>query len=68
MVSVAVGPEGSPQWAADAIRSGGGTVTDYAGAEGLVWIDFDRVDELGRVLAGHPGITWVQLPWAGVER
>ena len=68
MVAVAVGPEGSPQWAADAIRSGGGTVTDYADAEGLVWIDFDRVDELGRVLARHPGITWVQLPWAGVER
>ena len=70
MVAVAVGPEGSPQWAADAIRSGGGTVTvtDYAGADGLVWIDFDRVDELGRVLARHPGIRWVQLPWAGVER
>ena len=68
MVAVAVGPEGSPQWAADAIRNGGGTVTDYAGADGLVWIDFDRVDELGRVLARHSGIRWVQLPWAGVER
>ena len=68
MVAVAVGPEGSPQWAADAIRNGGGTVADYAGADGLVWIDFDRVDELGRVLEAHPGIRWVQLPWAGVER
>ena len=68
MVNVAVGPHGSPQWAADAIVSGGGTVTDYDAAVGLVWIDFDRVDELERVLDSHPNITWVQLPWAGVER
>jgi phosphoglycerate dehydrogenase-like enzyme len=33
-----------------------------------VWIDFDRVDELERVLEENSGIEWVQLPWAGVER
>ena len=68
MVNVAVGPHGSPQWAADAIVAGGGTVTDYDEAVGLVWIDFDRVDDLERVLDANPGIEWVQLPWAGVER
>ena len=68
MVNVAVGPHGSPQWAADAIVAGGGLVSDYEAAIGLVWIDFDRVDELGDVLDRHPGIEWVQLPWAGVER
>ena len=68
MVNVAVGPHGSPEWASDAIIAGGGMVTDYAEAAGLVWIDFDRVDELERVLETNPGIEWVQLPWAGVER
>ena len=68
MVNVAVGPHGSPLWAADAIVAGGGTVTDYDEAVGLVWIDFDRVDELERVLEENSGIEWVQLPWAGVER
>ena len=68
MVTVAVGPHGSPEWASDAIIAGGGMVTDYPEAKGLVWIDFDRVDELERVLETNPGIEWVQLPWAGVER
>ena len=68
MVNVAVGPHGSPEWASDAIIAGGGMVTDYPEAKGLVWIDFDRVDELERVLETNPGIEWVQLPWAGVER
>ena len=68
MVSVAVGPHGSADWAERAIVDGGGVVTDYAEATGLVWIDFDRVDELERVLEANPRISWVQLPWAGVER
>ena len=68
MVNVAVGPHGSPQWASDAIVAGGGMVSDYQEAAGLVWIDFDRVDELERVLEENSGIEWVQLPWAGVER
>ena len=68
MVSVAVGPHGSAEWAERAIVAGGGTVADYENADGLVWIDFDRVDELERVLEANPKISWVQLPWAGVER
>ena len=68
MVSVAVGPHGSAEWAERAIVAGGGTVADYEHADGLVWIDFDRVDELERVLEANPRISWVQLPWAGVER
>lgn len=68
MVNVAVGPHGSPEWAAEAIVAGGGVVCDYESAFGLVWIDFDRVDELENVLDRHRGIEWVQLPWAGVER
>jgi len=34
---------------------------------GLVWTDEQAVDELGSLLQCHPGITWVQLPAAGVE-
>lgn len=38
-----------------------------ADAEALVWAHPDRPAGLAEVLAAHPGIGWVQLPWAGVE-
>jgi len=34
---------------------------------GLVWLSYTSADELGQVLDEHPGIGWVQLPWAGVD-
>jgi phosphoglycerate dehydrogenase-like enzyme len=37
-------------------------------AEALVWLDGDRLDELGGVLDDAPQVDWVQLPFAGVER
>jgi phosphoglycerate dehydrogenase-like enzyme len=55
-----------------AVEGAGGVVVDPADAEALVWtsagMDPETTaaalqDELGR----HPGIRWVQLPWAGVE-
>jgi phosphoglycerate dehydrogenase-like enzyme len=33
-----------------------------------VWTGAGAVDELKAVLQAHPGISWVQLPMAGVER
>ncbi|MDO9590135.1 MAG: NAD(P)-dependent oxidoreductase, partial [Microcella sp.] len=32
-----------------------------------VWLSETRADELARTLDAHPGIGWVQLPWAGVD-
>ena len=53
---------------ADAVAAGGGEVVDAADAEALMWGDPADVDSLVAVLRDAPGIRWVQLPWAGVER
>ncbi|WP_229715190.1 D-isomer specific 2-hydroxyacid dehydrogenase family protein [Subtercola lobariae] len=52
----------------DAIEAAGGQVAPLSDAtRGLVWLDSGSADELGRVLESHPGIQWLQLPWAGVD-
>ena len=67
-IPVAVAPGDAP-WAEEAIRRGGG---EPAGLDenpaGLVWTEPGAVDELRGVLRAHPGISWVQLPMAGIER
>ena len=63
---IAVGP-GPADWAAEAIRRGGGEVVTLGGnPAGLVWTD-NGAEGLREVLAACPGIGWVQLPQAGVE-
>jgi phosphoglycerate dehydrogenase-like enzyme len=67
-ISIAVAPE-KAAWAADAIRQGGGEPVELdQDPAGLVWTDPGAVEELRDVLQAHPGISWVQLPMAGVER
>ena len=34
---------------------------------GLVWLSEKRADELEVILDTHPDISWLQLPWAGVD-
>lgn len=50
----------------EAVERGGGTVTGPSEAEGIVWAEPARSD-LMPVLDEHRNITWVQLPYAGVE-
>ncbi len=64
---IAVGPYGSADWACEAVRAGGGQVVDVAEAQGLIWIDFDSTPQLVVALASNPNITWVQVPFSGVE-
>jgi phosphoglycerate dehydrogenase-like enzyme len=65
-LQIAVGPQ-LADWAAEAIRRGGGeVVTLDRNPAGLVWTD-TRAEGLREVLAAHPRIAWVQLPQAGVE-
>ncbi|HSS10173.1 MAG TPA: NAD(P)-dependent oxidoreductase, partial [Acidimicrobiales bacterium] len=69
---IAVLPADVRPWAAEAVRSGGALVAAPADAEALVWTatGFEpgfRPDDLIATLKEHPGIRWVQLPWAGVE-
>ena len=58
---------GSGDWLADAVRAGGGQIVPPDEAEGLVWADPAAADELAEVIARHPHLRWVQLPFAGVE-
>lgn len=52
----------------DAAESAGATVEPLSPTtRGLIWLSEKRSDELAAILAAHPGIEWVQLPWAGVD-
>src|SRR6478735_5426482 len=64
---VAVAPSGAVGWLDDAVRAGGGEVVDLADATALVWAHPKDAENLGAVLAEHPAVEWIQLPWAGVE-
>jgi phosphoglycerate dehydrogenase-like enzyme len=66
-VRIAVGPQGSADWACDAVRAGGGEVVDESEAQGLIWTDFDTTQELIATLTRNPDISWVQVPFSGVE-
>jgi phosphoglycerate dehydrogenase-like enzyme len=67
-IPVAVAPAEAP-WAVEAIRRGGGQpVRLDEKPSGLVWTEPGAVDELREVLGAHPGVSWVQLPMAGIER
>jgi phosphoglycerate dehydrogenase-like enzyme len=62
-----VEPGGTRRWLEGAVEAGGGTVTAAAEAAALVWGHHADPDGLARLLAEHPQLAWVQLPWAGVE-
>lgn len=70
---VAVLPEGSRPFLRRAVVDGGGVVVDGWSADsdvdvdGLIWAEPRAPDALATILAAHPALPWVQLPWAGVE-
>ena len=68
MIQVAFGPSGGKGGLADAIVAGGGEVSDASAAEVLVWTHPGEAEALAATLDAHPGIRWVQLPWAGIEQ
>ncbi|MFZ4516329.1 MAG: D-isomer specific 2-hydroxyacid dehydrogenase family protein [Acidimicrobiia bacterium] len=51
-----------------AVEAGGGEVVDAATAQCIVWCDPAGAEQLRAALENAPEATWVQLPWAGVER
>ena len=67
-VRCAVAPGPPTPIVTDAIRAGGGAVVDVADAQALVWTDPLDEPGLGELLAVVPGIRWVQLPFAGIDR
>ena len=65
--AIAVLPDGDASVDA-AVRDAGGAVRPLgSSARGIVWTGASGAEELGSVLERHPDVTWVQLPWAGVD-
>jgi phosphoglycerate dehydrogenase-like enzyme len=58
---------GRPEHALEAVHQGGGTLATDEPLDGLVWTAFDP-DALLETLAAHPGLRWVQLPMAGIDK
>jgi phosphoglycerate dehydrogenase-like enzyme len=67
LAAIAVAPDGTRTWLGDAVTSGGGTLVGVGEASGVVWADPADPAGLGALLDDHPDISWVQLPWAGIE-
>lgn len=57
----------SARWIDAAVVAGGGVLVRPEAAEAVVWTQSDAPGGLADLLAAHPGIGWVQLPWAGIE-
>lgn len=58
---------GSDQFRHAVIESGGSLGELSAETRGLVWLSYKKSSDLAQVLAENPQLTWVQLPWAGVD-
>ena len=53
---------------AEAVTSGGGSLQPLSETTtGLLWVSPTGADQLQEILDRHPGIEWIQLPWAGVD-
>lgn len=64
---IAVLPVPAPVFV-QAVLDGGGIVEPVSErTRGVVWLSSHRAAELEAVLRAHPGIGWVQLPWAGID-
>ncbi|MDH3302144.1 MAG: D-isomer specific 2-hydroxyacid dehydrogenase family protein [Acidimicrobiia bacterium] len=51
----------------EAVREGGGDVVAVAEADALVWADPSTPHDLPNVLGSASGVSWVALPFAGIE-
>jgi phosphoglycerate dehydrogenase-like enzyme len=57
----------SARWIDAAVLAGGADLVPPSEATAVVWTQADAPDGLAALLAEHPQIEWVQLPWAGIE-
>lgn len=65
---IAIGPH-TAGFAEEAVKAGGAQPVQVdEPADGLVWLSASDMETLGEVLDDQPGLRWVQLPFAGIER
>ncbi|SMQ67940.1 D-isomer specific 2-hydroxyacid dehydrogenase family protein [Agreia sp. VKM Ac-1783] len=64
---IAVLPE-PVQLFVDAVESAGGRVSALSEeTRGLIWLDPSGSERFGQVLSDNPQLSWIQLPYAGVD-
>lgn len=61
-------PAGERSRLASVVEAAGGEVVDVDQAEVLIWASKDGATELRATVERNPGLRWVQLPSAGIER
>jgi phosphoglycerate dehydrogenase-like enzyme len=67
---IAVAPDTRPEMyeaLRGAVLRAGADLVEPTAAEGLIWADPARPDLFPEVVAGADCLTWVQLPYAGIE-
>ncbi len=65
--AIHLGPAGAPGWLGEAVVAGGGRLVGPDEADGVVWASPRHPDRLAALVAEHPQVRWVQLPFAGIE-
>lgn len=65
--SIAILPEYDEFFASSVAAAGGVVAPLGPDTRGIVWLSSTGAEQLEAVLAAHPRIGWVQLPWAGVD-
>ena len=66
-MKIAIEPSSRPEFEA-AVTSGGCQVSALgADVKALIWTDYSRPELLRNTLDENPQLTWVQLPFAGVD-
>jgi phosphoglycerate dehydrogenase-like enzyme len=64
---IALAPDHAPEWMAEAIAAGGGEICRLDVADGVIWGDPRSPAALAETLDAAPQVSWVQLPFAGIE-
>jgi phosphoglycerate dehydrogenase-like enzyme len=64
---IALAPDHAPEWMAEAIAAGGGEICGLDVADGVIWGDPRSPAALAETLDAAPQVSWVQLPFAGIE-
>jgi len=64
---ISIAPKQPEIFARAVTVSGGELVEMGSSTRGLVWLSNSRSEALDEVLTANPQLTWVQLPWAGVD-
>ena len=64
---IAVLPVPDERFISVATRAGATVAPLSADTRAILWLSVEETSALSDILASHPHIAWVQLPWAGVD-